>query len=232
MNVLVLSGSPNGTRGNTHRLLEPFLEGLREAGAETEVVQVCDLTVKPCTGCNHCWRNGGQCAIQGDDMSWLLPKVAQAETLVLATPLYVDHLPGALKNVIDRLIPLAEPRIELVEGHCRHPRRAPAAGLRRLVLLSVCGFWELDNFDVLVAWAKAMCRNLHCDFAGKLLRPHAYAFASVPGIAPPKRRVVKAIRQAARELVTEGAITAETETAVAAEMIGRDLYLRLANRSW
>jgi multimeric flavodoxin WrbA len=38
MKVLAINGSPRGARGNTERILQPFLEGAREAGAETEVV--------------------------------------------------------------------------------------------------------------------------------------------------------------------------------------------------
>lgn len=232
MRVLVLNGSPQANAGNTGLVLEPFLQGLHEAGAEVEVVQVSDLDVRPCRGCFQCWRSGGLCPRDEDDMGWLRPKIAACDSLVLATPLYVDHLPGPLKTVLDRAIPLAQPRIEVSDGHCRHPRRDPDGALRRVALLAVCGFYERDNFDVLVAWTQALCRNLHCDFAGALLRPHAYAFAGMPRLAPPKGRVWKALRQAGQELATHGEISAATQEAVAAELLSRELYLRLANRSW
>ena len=31
MNILAINGSPHGARGNTERLLQPFLEGTRQA---------------------------------------------------------------------------------------------------------------------------------------------------------------------------------------------------------
>lgn len=230
MHVLALNGSPHGPEGNTWKLVEPFLAELTETGAAVETVHVRDLNVAPCLGCFACWRNDGT-YVQADDMSWLLPRVGAAETLVLAAPLYVDHVPGPLKTVLDRLIPLVEPRIELVEDHCRHPRRAELQALRRVVLVAVCGFWELENFTPLVSWAQAMCRNLRCDFAGALLRPHAHAFTHMPRVAPAKGRVLKGLKAAARELVIEGRVSPATEATVAENLVGRDLFVNLANRS-
>src|SRR5690606_27657365 len=106
-------------------------------GAEVQVQEIRRLHIRPCTGCFRCWLGDGTCAITDDDMTGLLSRVAEAETLVLAAPVYVDHIPGPLKTVLDRFLPLALPRIELVDGHCRHPRREPITGLRRLVLVSV-----------------------------------------------------------------------------------------------
>jgi hypothetical protein len=232
MRVLALNGSPRGSHGNTHQLLAPFLDGLREAGAEVDLQQVRRLHVRPCTGCFRCWQGDGQCAIQDDDMVWLLPRIAACETLVIAAPLYVDHIPGPMKTVLDRVIPLLRPRIDLVDGHCRHPRRDSARSLQRVVLVSVCGFHELDNFTVTVAWAQAMCRNLQCDFAGKLLRPHAYALAAMPAEAPLRQAVTEALRQAGRELVHTGRIPPELENAVAAPLVPLDAFVEAANASW
>ena len=48
-----------------------------------------------------------------------------------------------------------------------------------MVLVSNCGFWELDNFDALVSHAKAIAKNLDVAFAGALLRPHGPAFKAM-----------------------------------------------------
>lgn len=231
MRVLALNGSPRGSHGQTHQFLAPFIEGLQTAGADVDLQEVRRLDVRPCAGCFRCWLGDGACAI-ADDMAGLLARVAVCETLVLATPLYVDHIPGPLKTVLDRLLPLALPRIELVDGHCRHPRRQTFAGLRRLVLVAVCGFYELDNFDATVAWVEAVCRNLQCEFAGRLLRPHVHFFTRMPAEAPPRRRMTEALQRAGHELASTGRVTLETETAVSAPLVSLETFLEAVNAAW
>jgi multimeric flavodoxin WrbA len=55
--VLGISGSPH-RHGNTETLLDAFLEGAREAGADTEKVILKDLSFTPCRGCNACHKTG------------------------------------------------------------------------------------------------------------------------------------------------------------------------------
>ena len=38
MKILAINGSPRGKKSNTDHILQPFLEGTCEAGAETETV--------------------------------------------------------------------------------------------------------------------------------------------------------------------------------------------------
>ncbi len=92
-------------------------------------------------------------------------KVVAANVLVLATPLYVDGMTGPLKMVVDRMIPLGEPKIEYREDHCRHSGRGPLSD-RKVVLVSNCGFWEMDSFNALVTHVKAIAKNLNAAFAG------------------------------------------------------------------
>jgi multimeric flavodoxin WrbA len=123
MKVVAFNGSPRTDDGNTALILNPFLEGMREVGAEVELFYTRKLKINPCTGEFHCWlRTLGKC-YQKDDMEMVLANVRDADILVFATPVYVDGMTGPLKNLLDRLIPLAEPFFELRDGHCRHPIR-------------------------------------------------------------------------------------------------------------
>ena len=158
-------------------------------------------------------------------MRWLLPKIAAADVLVLGAPLYVYHMPAALKAIVDRTIPLASPKQVVVDGESRHLSRDGGEKVGAMLLVSVCGFWETHNFDHLSAWTETLCRASNARFAGKLLRPHAYAFAAMPGIVPAKAKVVKALKQAARELVKDGQVSPDTEAAVAAELMSQGLML-------
>ncbi len=229
MNLLVLNGSPNREQGNTHKFLQPFVDEAEKLGASVETQFVAALDVQPCRGCFSCWKARGDCVIE-DDMRWLLPKMAAADVLVLGVPLYVFHMPAPMKAIFDRTIPLASPQIEIVDGECRHLPRADM--IRSMLLVSVCGFWEVEHFDVLAAWTETLCRTAGARCAGKLLRRHAYAFAAMPGIVPAKSKVVRALKRAAHELVGEGRVSPETEAAVAAPLMSRTAYLKAANQSW
>ena len=232
MKVLAINGSPRGAHGATWWVLEKFLKGAASAGASCDVIHLATRKIHPCTGELACWfRTPGQC-IHKDDMDPILDAMREADALVLATPVYVDGMSGTLKNCIDRMVPVADPHIELRGDHCRHPVRG-AARTKRIALVAGCGFFELDNFDPLVAHAQAICRNLGAEFAGALLRPAAPMFPSIPTIHPlffRIRAVTKAMEQAGKELALEGRISDATAKAAAADVISRERYVDEANR--
>ena len=227
-NVLVINASPKKEKSNTSLILNPFLDGMKEAGAQVELFYTRDLEIKPCTGEFHCWvKHPGEC-YQQDDMQQLYPKLQAADILVFATPVYVDGIAGPLKNFIDRMIPLVEPMFELREGHCRHP---PREGVKegKLVLVSNCGFWELDNFDPLVVHMKALCKNVSRTFAGALLRPHGSALSYMLRSGLPVDDVSKAARKAGRQLVRNGQISEEIQQTVSRELLPLDMYVERVN---
>lgn len=66
MNVIAVNGSPR-KNWNTHILLGKALEGAKDAGAQTELVNLYDLEYKGCISCLACkLKNGkslGRCAL-------------------------------------------------------------------------------------------------------------------------------------------------------------------------
>jgi len=55
MKVLAINGSPHMDEGNTAMILNPFLEGMTEAGSEVEVFYTRKLKIGPCNGDLSCW---------------------------------------------------------------------------------------------------------------------------------------------------------------------------------
>jgi len=105
-------------------------------------------------------------------MAWLAPKISRADVLILASPVYCDGVTGPMKILIDRLVSGSEPFFEIREGHIRHLHRQKGKRNMKMVLVSNCGFWEMDNFDPLLVHLKALCRNAEAEFVGALLRLH------------------------------------------------------------
>lgn len=79
------------------------------------------LKVSPCLGDFNCWIRTPSKSAQNDDMNAIVPEIGQADIVVFAAPVYVDGMPGPMKNIVDRLIPLLESDTELREGHCCPP---------------------------------------------------------------------------------------------------------------
>lgn len=229
MKVLALNSSPRLEKGNTALILDPFLDGMKEAGAEVELFYTNKLKINPCQGEFHCWiQTPGKC-FQKDDMQMLCPKLSDADIWVLATPVYVDGVSGPMKMLMDRMIPLAQPFLELRDGHCRHPLQEGAkAG--KVVLVSNCGLWEMDNFDPLLVHMKAACKNLAREFAGALLRPHGEGVRPMMEMGAPVDDIFEAAKEAGRQLVEDGEMSAETLTTVSRELVPLDMYLQFVNQ--
>jgi multimeric flavodoxin WrbA len=229
--VLALNASPNRAKGGTGRMLAPFLRGMADAGADVTLYHLYGQKVKPCRGCFDCWfRTPGRCRIR-DDMDEILPEVAGSDVLVLATPLYVDGMSGVMKTFLDRCIPLLEPFFVVVDNHCRHGRR-PEYRDGKVVLVSVSGFTELDNFDPLVAHVRAACLNLRREYAGALLRPIANSLDEVRAAGVKVDDIFAALREAGVKLVNEGAIPDELQRTVSRELLPRDSYVRAVNHQF
>lgn len=229
MKVAAINSSPMMGKGNTARILDPFLEGMRGAGAEVDLLYTKKLDINPCHGEFNCWAKTPGVCYQDDDMQTVLPKLREADIWVLATPVFVDGISGPMKNLLDRVIPLIQPFVELRDDHCRHPLRE---GTKRgkLVLVSNCGFWELDNFDPLLVHLKAMCKNADREFAGALLRPHGPALKGMLEMGLPVTDVIEAAREAGRQLVEEGTMSPETLDTVSRELLPREVYVENLNQ--
>jgi len=99
--IMGVQGSPRKGR-NTEVLLRHALAAAEEAGAETELVNLAELDVKPCVGCNTCVREK-RCPLDDeDDMAAVKEALLSADGMVFASPSYFGAVPGLLKNVMDR----------------------------------------------------------------------------------------------------------------------------------
>jgi putative NADPH-quinone reductase len=97
--VLGVSGSPR-RHGNTETLLDSFLEGAGEAGAEVEKVVIRNLEHQSCRGCNACTKTG-ICVVH-DDFTPLFDKILTVDIIALASPIYSMGITAELKSLIDR----------------------------------------------------------------------------------------------------------------------------------
>jgi len=229
MKVLAINGSPHGGKGNTALILDPFLEGLRDAGADVELVCTRDLDINPCLGCFGCWiKTPGKC-VQQDDMAGLLHLLREADVWVLATPLYFDGPSGSLKNLMDRTTAFLRMAAEVRSGRSRHLVEEAVSG-GKVLLVSNCGLWEMGNFEPLVAQVKGFCRHVDREFAGALLRPHGQTLRDILRRGEPVDDVLEAAREAGRQLARERRVSKETLDIVGRELVSLEEYLESMNQ--
>ena len=126
MKVLAINSSlRRGGESRTELMLNHLVEGMRQVGAEVELVNLRDKTIKYCTGCFTCMtKTPGKC-IQNDDMTnSLYPEWLASDMVVYGTPLFSHTVSAPMKTFIERMFPISEPFLEQSDsGRWFHPLR-------------------------------------------------------------------------------------------------------------
>ena len=225
LKVLVINGSPKGSRSNTYRLTRAFLDGLQ--GEEIRTVFTSQLDIGPCKGCFACWnRTPGKCCIS-DDMTSVIGDYLWADVIVWSFPLYYFSVPGPLKNLMDRQLPLVLPFMAADNESGGHPTRYDLCG-KRHVVISTCGFYTAKgNYDGVNAVFDHLCgkgnyTSIYCG-QGELFR-----------VTELRRRTdeyLAHVTQAGREF-RAGGISAETREKLDELLYPRAVFEAMADASW
>ncbi len=100
-NIVILTGSTR-KNGNTNTLAQAFAEGAAHNN-HVDIISVTDYNVNSCLGCNSCFKcENNKCSID-DDMQVIYERLAQADILVIASPVYFYGISAQLKAIVDRL---------------------------------------------------------------------------------------------------------------------------------
>lgn len=238
MKILVINGSPKGAASNSYKLTKAFLEGMkygilkqeREEEFLTEELQVNRLDIKPCLGCFSCWnKTPGRCCIQ-DDMQEVIDKLLWADVTIWSFPLYYFTVPGSLKNLIDRQLPMVLPFMVEREdqiGNGSHPSRYDMSR-KKTVVISTCGFYTAEgNYDGVLSLFDHMCgkdqyTTVFCG-QGELFR--------VPELSQRTNEYLEYVRTAGKEYV-EGMISDRTRAELNKLLYPREVFEGLADASW
>jgi len=200
MKILAFNASPRKGQGVTDVLMNTFLESATSAGAEVEKYYVVDLDVKGCLGCFSCWwKTPGRC-VHRDDMDWILPKMVEADAVVFGTPVYHYNIVHHLQRLRERTLPLNKPEMYIQGGETHHPGRHERKSPQRTVVISVCGFPDLTNFN--------QVEGLFPD-AVKILLPSSGIIYDEEGRGYIES-FFRAIRDAGKELTVDGDVSEET----------------------
>lgn len=234
MNILVINGSPKGERSNTYRLTGAFLDGISAWNRESEnpepiieTLEVSKLQIRPCLGCFFCWsKTPGECCLH-DDMRLVLEKLLWADLTVWSFPLYYFGIPGPLKNLIDRQLPMNLPFMSSDSQNGGHPSRYDLSG-KRTAVLSTCGFYTAEgNYDAVTTQFDHFCGKggytaIFCG-QGELFR--------VKELSERTNEYLSWVKQAGREFAA-GSIQEGTYQKLREILFPRDVFEAMADASW
>ncbi|MFP3952342.1 MAG: flavodoxin family protein [Candidatus Bathyarchaeia archaeon] len=99
--ILGISGSPRKDK-NTQQLLSRSLQAAEDTGAETRLLNLAELKIKPCQGCNVCIKEKRCPLDEEDDMHIVKEGLIEADGIIFASPSYFGSVPGIMKDMMDR----------------------------------------------------------------------------------------------------------------------------------
>jgi multimeric flavodoxin WrbA len=232
MKITVFNGSPRGREGTTNVLVEEFLAGAVEAGAEAENIFLVEKNINHCLGCVTCWvKTPGKC-LQKDGMEELIEKFMGSDIAVLATPVHIDNVTGIMKNFIDRLFPTRMPSFELdSHGETRHVNRYEQHP--KLMMISSCGYPEQSQFQVIRLWLKRMARNFDMQVVGEIYRSWGWLLKAEDDELAPKIKAYKELlKKAGVEVSKNLKLSEETAAELEKPILPKERHLDISNRRW
>ena len=104
MKTILLNGSPR-KNWNTALMLKEAQKGAASAGAETEYVDLFDLSYTGCRSCLACKRKGAErCkCFWKDDLSPVIDRIFAADALIVGSPIFLGDITSQLRALIERL---------------------------------------------------------------------------------------------------------------------------------
>ncbi len=235
MKILLINGSPKGKTSNSLRLANAFIQGLRTETEKAESVTIeeldlASLKISPCRGCFSCWKNTpGECCIK-DDMQMIIEKELEADLIIWSFPLYYFSVPGLLKNMIDRQLPMNLPFMSKDDSGCGsggHDARYDMSS-KKHVLISTCGFYSSEgNYDSVTKMfdhflGKGRYETIFCG-QGELFR--------VKELSSRTDEYLSYVRDAGREYAQVG-ISEETRERLSTLLYPREVFEEMADASW
>jgi multimeric flavodoxin WrbA len=126
MKILAVCGSPH--RGNCHSMLEFIRE--KYPDIDFSIIMLGEVNLEQCRGCYLCVTKGEDKCPLDDDLGMILEKMREADGVLFASPVYVNHISALMKQFIDRL------------GYIAH---RPSFFGKQAMVMSVCAGFGADK---------------------------------------------------------------------------------------
>lgn len=118
MELLIVNTLPED-----HSAARPAVQMLSSNVTKYGVINAHKMNISPCMGCNACWlKTPGICTIK-DGYEDILKAYLEYDVTVFLAGTALNFVDYRMKNVIDRMLPLATMYIHIINEQCRHVPR-------------------------------------------------------------------------------------------------------------
>ncbi len=97
--ILAIVGSPR--KGKTFKAINSMKEHYPDV--DFNIMMINELDIGMCKGCYLCNSRGEEYCPLKDDRNTVLAEMEKADGIIFASPVYVNHITGTMKNFIDRI---------------------------------------------------------------------------------------------------------------------------------
>jgi multimeric flavodoxin WrbA len=99
MKILAICGSPR--RGNSYSVLSSITEN--HPDIDYRLLMLNEVNLGQCRGCYVCVLHGEEKCPLKDDRDMIIKEMLDADGVVFASPVYVNHITSLMKNFLDRV---------------------------------------------------------------------------------------------------------------------------------
>lgn len=161
MRYCILMGSPR-KNGNTRKLMESFLEELKQNQIQYDFIWLYDKKIEPCIACRNCQKDWSIFGCHySDDVQELFSKILNSDTIILATPIYSWYCTPPMKALLDRL----------VYGMNKYYGSEKGPSLwsgKKLGIVSTCGYKPENGADLFEEGIKRYFKHSKLQYIGML----------------------------------------------------------------
>ena len=238
MKILAINSSLRGEHGHTGYLIGKIFEGATSAGATCESIILSKHKINRCLACDKCQKKEHylRCVQEDkDDVKMIFDKMAAADIIIYATPVYVFAMSSLLKTLIERMYGTADcSDLRLSKSGLMFHHINKAISSKPFVTLVCCGNMENETPKNVTAYFHTFAKFMDARQAGVLVR-NAGAIAdygmdpSRQQIFPKLKKAYAAYIEAGRELATMGAISRKTQKAANQEILPIPMFHIIKN---
>jgi multimeric flavodoxin WrbA len=226
MKILAINGSHRGNRGQCAYYLKLIFQGAQQAGAECEEILLSQLKINHCLACLQCHSQESllQCIYdEKDDVRGIFNKMAEADLILFATPVYVFSMSGLLKTFLDRINAVGNSNeFRATRSGLFFHHITPAICSKPFVPLICCDNIEYESGSSIVHYFKIYAKFMDAPQVGTLIRNGGKFISQAAPVADIEikfKQIDAAFVQAGYELASIGRIKPATQRAACQEVI-------------
>lgn len=193
MKILAINGFHDDKETTLQTILNSFLEGAKEKGAQIKNLDLNEYSIKPCLGCytNIDFTSKSDQCYQDDDMNRIYPELNNSDVWVFTFPYTFCGGNQDLFNFLDRF----EPLLHVDNITTRKSSRG------KVVVISTCSFWDEASYYPMIEQFKDFCALYGMDFAGALVRPDSRLLSHLSSDNEEVNGILKAAKKAGAYII-------------------------------